>query len=170
MTTLCKSLALGQGECQNFVTGERLASCQVLKIDVVAAVRVVVVRHVAVPVEHDGGGKRRNSRGDQEHKAARADGGVRLADLPRLLGVVPDVLAAHRVNSGVEGVQEEDDHQECQADYGNGGPGDERRAGVSGKARVLVVVIALVIDRWLRPCAVFHASNPIGTADAGLLD
>ena len=87
-----------------------------------------------------------------------------LADLPRLVGGVLDVLAAHRVDGRVEGVQEEDDHQERQADDGDGGTGDQRRPGVPGKARVLVVVIARSSDRWLRPCAVFHASNPIGNA------
>jgi hypothetical protein len=33
-----------------------------------------------------------------------------------------------------------------------------------------VVVIALVFYGWLRPCAVFHASNPSGTAGVRRLD
>ena len=99
--------------------------------------------------------------------------GVALADGLRLVGGVRDVLAADRVDGGVEGVQEEDDDQQRHADDGDDGAGDQRRPGVAGEplAGGTAAVGVLLCGAGLRVAfvravvcraAVIHAVKPIG--------
>ena len=187
MTTLCKWLALGQGECQKFVPGERprpggpdmpisgcgaedigtspsggqwtaaatghvrgrrardmstgrdaaarlLPSAEVLEVDVLAVVLVVRAGVVPVPVQHAGRRRRPAAMpATRKMMPPSAGGGVAVADGPGLVGGVLDVLAADRIDGGVEGVQEEDDDQQRDADDGDDGAGDQRRPGVAGE-------------------------------------
>ncbi len=142
---------------------------------VLAVVLVVGAGLVPVPVQHQAAGGGQDDARDQEDDAADPGRGVSVADGPRLVGGVRDVLAADGINGGVEGVQEEDDHQQRHADDGDarcrrsapagrngpvpdGWPGRRRHPGrrpVSGSSAVRAAVCR---------AAVFHAVQPIGRA------
>ncbi len=70
---------------------------------------------------------------DEEDDAAEPGPGISVADGPRLVGGVVDILAVDRIDGGVEGIEEEDNHQQGDAHDGDHRAGDQRRPGVAGQ-------------------------------------
>src|SRR6478752_1200716 len=112
-----------------------LLACEVVEVHVLAVVFVRVLAFVIPVPEHQyGAGGGQQNAGDEEDDAAEPGRGVGLADGPGLVCGILDVLAADGIYGGVEGVEEEDDHQKCDGHDGDDRAGDQRRFCVAGQS------------------------------------
>jgi hypothetical protein len=139
-------------------------SCEVLELDVFTIIWAAVPAGIIpAAVEEQSSGGSHDGAGTKEDDAAQPGRGIAVADGPRLLGGVPDVLAADGIDGGIEGIQQEDDDQQGHADDGDRAARDECGPGIPGGPPAAPVVrIGKPLARAIFPAVLFHAIKTIG--------